>query len=188
MTSIVVFDLEYTAWPGSNERAWSEEWEEPEIIQIGAVRLTDDANMEESGTLDLLVKPEINPRLSDYITALTGISQEQLDEHGVSLINALTTFVEFLSEATYACCYGADNEYMAHNCRIRSLAFPLTEFEFVNVRPPILDHLGPGKAQTTSGELPGAMGFRAMGDAHNALGDSRSIAEALRIMRRAGTF
>ena len=39
----VLFDLEFTAWEGSLERGWSEPWEAREIIQIGAVRVKDDA-------------------------------------------------------------------------------------------------------------------------------------------------
>ena len=34
---VVVFDLEWTAWEGSIQRGWSEDWEHREIVQIGAV-------------------------------------------------------------------------------------------------------------------------------------------------------
>ena len=35
----MVFDLEFTSWPGSNERNWSLPNEDREIIQIGAVKI-----------------------------------------------------------------------------------------------------------------------------------------------------
>ena len=52
---IVVFDLEWTAWPGSFERDWSGPGELREVIQFGTVKaevassLTEIDNFEKAG-------------------------------------------------------------------------------------------------------------------------------------------
>ena len=43
----MVFDLEFTSWPGSNERNWSLPNEDREIIQIGAVKIETTGDMRE---------------------------------------------------------------------------------------------------------------------------------------------
>lgn len=35
----IIFDTEYTAWEGSNERNWSEGWEEKELVKIAAMKV-----------------------------------------------------------------------------------------------------------------------------------------------------
>ena len=92
---IVIFDLEFTAWEGSLERGWSEPWEAREIIQIGAVRVKDDAKLTEVGRLVMLVTPTKNPQLSDYIIALTGIDQDAIDTEGFDFEEALDVFMDF---------------------------------------------------------------------------------------------
>ena len=68
----VIFDLELTSWPGSNERNWSLPDEHREIIQIGAVKIETEGDMQEINTFQILVRSLINPILSDYIIDLTG--------------------------------------------------------------------------------------------------------------------
>ena len=75
---VVIFDLEYTAWEGSLGRDWSLEDEHREIVQIGAVRLEADT-LDELDALECLVRPVMNPVLSDYFAALTGITNADLE-------------------------------------------------------------------------------------------------------------
>ena len=101
---VVVYDLEYTAWEGSLERNWSGPDEEPEIIQIGAILMKFDGN---TWAIDqefvTYVKPLIRPRLSNYITKLTGITQESIDQEGISFGSALALFFEFSTGCTVLC-------------------------------------------------------------------------------------
>ena len=74
---VVIFDLEFTAWEGSMESRWMRPGELTEIVQIGAVKL-DAASLKEVDAFEMLVKPRVNPVLSDYLVSLTGIGNRQL--------------------------------------------------------------------------------------------------------------
>src|SRR5882762_1688961 len=65
--NVVVYDLEYTAWEGSQARGWSGPGEHREVVQIGAVRLDPHRGWAETASLARLVRPRINPRLSAYL-------------------------------------------------------------------------------------------------------------------------
>ncbi|GAB2687768.1 exonuclease domain-containing protein [Aliiglaciecola aliphaticivorans] len=89
----VLFDKEFTAWHGSKQRNWSENWEHRELIQIAAVKIRmtrDSASI--LASFNELIRPTINPQLSDYITNLTGIEQAMIDEMGVDFASALKQF------------------------------------------------------------------------------------------------
>ena len=70
----VAVDLKYTSWEGSLERGWSRPHEHREVVQIGAVRLDAGNGFAEVDALDVLVRPQRNPVLSEYFVALTGIT------------------------------------------------------------------------------------------------------------------
>ena len=74
--TITVFDLEYTAWECSMARHWLEPGQYKEVVQIGAVKL-DGRDLSILGEFDLLVRPRINPMLSPYFEALTGITNDE---------------------------------------------------------------------------------------------------------------
>ena len=76
----VVYDLEFTAWDGSMARKWMGPGEYKEVIQIGAVKVSD--KFEPIETLNLLVRPRLTPVLSDVIQKLTGITDDGLADRG----------------------------------------------------------------------------------------------------------
>jgi inhibitor of KinA sporulation pathway (predicted exonuclease) len=96
--SVVIFDLEFTAWQGSLQSRWTRPGEYTEVVQIGAVKL-DAADLKELDAFEILVKPRINPELSGYFTTLTGITNERLGAYGVDFITAYRAFVEFAGGA-----------------------------------------------------------------------------------------
>lgn len=174
---LVVFDLELTAWPGSAARGWTGPGEYPEIIQIGAVRL--DAGLREADTLDLAVKPRLNPTLSDYITGLTGIAQERIDREGVDIAVALWRLADFADGARMLLCNGGDDAWLRQNARLAGIADPFAAATFGSLsrhfsRAAVRDR------HVVSSDLPSVFGFAAIGRAHDGLGDARAIAEALR--------
>lgn len=83
-SQFVVFDLETT---GLSPRLH-------EIIEIGAIRVTMKASTHK--TLQMLVKP-LRP-IPRNITRLTGISQAMVDSEGVTLGEAITSFVGFIGD------------------------------------------------------------------------------------------
>lgn len=69
--NFILFDIEATCWDGYHSNGIQE------IIELGA--LSYDRFGEENGTFLHLVRPEINPRLSQFCRELTGITQQDVD-------------------------------------------------------------------------------------------------------------
>jgi len=177
----VIFDLEYTAWEGSLERDWQGPNEDPEVIQIGAVKI----HMVESTWIlhqDFVqfVKPHRRSKLSSYIKHLTGITQETIDEHGVSFAYALQSFFDFVPPNASLCANGDDWVILEQNCQINDIENPFKKEQFVNVRPFIADRLSVDKSSDevhsyrlgNNGKLPNTT-------SHDALSDACAIAQAL---------
>jgi inhibitor of KinA sporulation pathway (predicted exonuclease) len=177
--SVVVFDLEYTAWEGSMAARWSRPGEAREVVQIGAVRLDAARGLAETAEFQILVRPRLNPRLSDYFVRLTGITQEMVDCDGQSFAGGLTAFAAFVSDAAAILSNGRDHAVLLENCRINDVPCPLAAERFVDLAPWFLRRLG-GERHVMSSELADCLGLAAAERAHDALGDARSVATALR--------
>ncbi len=176
---IVVFDLEYTAWEGSQARGWLGTGEHREVVQIGAVKLDADLDLAETACLSRLVRPRINTQLSPYLIAMTGITQQQLDALGVSFREALTELIALGPSAVF-CSNGPDGEVLAENCWLAQLP-PLREPErFVDVRSFLSCALQRPSEDIDSCRLTAEFCAGASGRAHDALADARGVAAALR--------
>jgi inhibitor of KinA sporulation pathway (predicted exonuclease) len=176
---LVVFDLEYTAWEGSLERGWSAPGEHREIVQVGAVRLDTLAGWKEVASLSRLVRPRVNPRLSAYLIALTGITQERVDVEGVDLAEALAELIAFGVGAVF-CSNGPDGEVIAENCRLRQVPLTLGPERFIDVRPYLARRLCRPSDEIDSYRLAREFCGTGAGRAHDALADARGVAAALR--------
>lgn len=185
---IIVMDLEWTAWEGAHRRHWSAPGEEMEIVQIGAVRLSDSDGLPETGAFEILVRPRINPRLDPYFVNLTGITQAQLDREGMDLRVALDRFRHFSGDGTEVMGFGDELSIVASNCQLYGMRNPFEGTVCGNVRPLVLTGFKEISEDLDSSDLPIALGFRKPGIAHQALSDSRCVAEALRRLRAAGKF
>lgn len=174
---IVIFDMEWTSWPGSQARDWSGPGEHPEIIQIGAVRL--DADLREIAIFDRLVKPRINPILSDFIIGLTGITQDRIDRDGIDIAEALAQFADFSAGARAMLTNGRDHDIIARNVALSGIANPLASMTFASVSGHFR-HAAHRSTHVVSSTLPAVFGFETSGRAHDGLADARAIAEALR--------
>ncbi len=89
----IIFDTEFTSWKGCNENGWVD-WQKQELVQIGALKVAA-GSLEVVDKLDLLIKPTINPILSDYFAELTGITNEQVQEKGLAFSEAYSEFYDF---------------------------------------------------------------------------------------------
>lgn len=176
---VVVYDLEYTAWPGSLATGWSRPGEYMEVVQLGAVRLDAGAGLEECGSLRLLVRPRINPDLSDYFTNLTGITQVELDRDGVSFPEMLDAFTSFCDGAGPILANGTDEDVLIENCALNHL--PPPGLAFIDISPWLGAALGV-QGHVVSGTLTGRLDLPAVGRAHDGLADARAIAAALRFL------
>ena len=184
--TVILCDLEYTAWEGSHARRWSEDWEHREIIQIAAIRVTANEEVVESGVFDVLVKPRHNPILSPYIIELTGIEQAMLDAQGVSFPEALAAFYDFCKQGHNPLfCYGDDPGVFAENCTLNGVELPAFRAGIHDIRT-VFEGAGIDTRRYTSGTVHQAAGAAFEPAAHNALNDVRSMAVTLRELIRQG--
>ena len=180
----VVFDLEFTSWPGSNERNWSLPNEDREIIQIGAVKIETTGDMREVDSFQILVRPLKNPILSDYIVNLTEITQEKVEKEGILFPLALSRFINFIGEHPIDILFnGGDKEVIEENCQIHNIPFLSIFKKSTDLKIYFSEVLGISRKNCTSGMLPELFGLNNHEKQHDALGDARSILQALRYLR-----
>ena len=117
----VIYDLEYTTWSGAHERKWSGKDEYREIIRIGAISIDLDS-LQEIEALDLIVKPSVNPILSDYCVKVTDITDEQIRADGIELHEALHKFASFVGKRKIFS-YGYDIMVILENLWLNNIAF-----------------------------------------------------------------
>jgi inhibitor of KinA sporulation pathway (predicted exonuclease) len=174
-TYAVIYDLEFTAWEGSMQSRWSRPREYPEIVQIGAVKV-DAESLKSAGEFEILVRPRVNPVLSEYLIALTGITNEMLREKGVDFITAFRAFVDFVGGArTFA--FGRDDLVLAENLKLYGFG-ALSVPPYTNANPWFKEN-GidlTGRHACDTGELAGVP-FE--GRKHTALADAKSVAAGI---------
>lgn len=176
---IVVFDLEFTAWEGSQARRWTGPGEYMEIVQFGATRLDAAYDLAEGRAWRQLVRPTRNPVLSDYFIDLTGIAQDHLDAEGVSFAEALDCFAAFVDGAGLVLCNGHDAAIVRENCRLNDLETPSFLAGCRNVGPALAREAGGSGGHVASSALPDAFPGVPRLHAHDALDDARMVAAAV---------
>jgi inhibitor of KinA sporulation pathway (predicted exonuclease) len=176
---VVLLDTEFTAWAGSMDRGWSGPGEYKEIVQIGAVAV-DAATLMEVGAFEVLVKPVKNPVLSDYLVALTHITNERLMREAVDLPAALARFLSFASDRPLHS-YGRDDRIIAGNAALIGRPKLWPDRTATDLKEWLM-RVGVPLAGVHSGELAAHVGSKAQGVVHDALADSRSLAEAVRYL------
>lgn len=184
VTALVVYDLEYTAWEGSAARAWSGPNEFPEVVQIGAVKISG-PQRRETAAFTCLVRPRFHPELSDYFVTLTGISQADVDIEGIEFPEAFRRFIDFAAGLPLVA-FGNDWEVLARNCARHRIPPSAGGARPIDLRGELCRRLGLDPRRVTSGELPGLLGLAKSGRAHDALADARSVASALRTLPTPG--
>jgi inhibitor of KinA sporulation pathway (predicted exonuclease) len=175
----VIFDLEFTAWEGSMKARWTRPGELTEVVQIGAVKL-DAVSLKEVDAFEMLVKPRVNPILSDYLVALTGIDNTQLATRGVDFITAYRAFLDFTA-ANDAWAHGRDDLILAGNLNLYGWEHALALVPYTNAIPWFtaqgIDLKG--KRACDVAEAAGAI-FE--GRKHDALADARGVAAGFAAM------
>ena len=176
--AVVIWDTEFTAWPGSQERGWTRPGEHRELVQIGAIALDSTRAFEELATFERIIQPKINPRLSRYFIDLTGITQERVDREGVPFPLALDAFAAFVNCWTGVIgSFGRDDAVLDENCALHGMALPVARHRFRDLRPALEAAIG--KKGMMSSELPRFVGLPLAKQAHDALGDARAIGSVL---------
>jgi inhibitor of KinA sporulation pathway (predicted exonuclease) len=180
----LVTDTEYTTWEGALESGWAGPGQHREIFQLGAV-LTDSA-FREIESVVILVRPKINPMLSDFAQRLTGVSQIQLEQYGISFPEALQKFAVLAAKASSIICMSGDSGVFRENCQLNQVAFPFAQ-DFHQLRP-LLERQRVDLTQFSSGDLHKLTPTPLTGQTHDALHDCRSMATWLHHAKAQGIF
>ena len=117
----ILVDLEFTAWEDSLRTSWASETQFREIVNIGAVRACiDTGTIKILDKFDVIVTPKINPKVSEYFIALTGINNEEISK-GISFEDALGRLVSFIGNTKYLYANGSDYSVLVENMMINLL-------------------------------------------------------------------
>ena len=105
----IVLDMEWNQpWPGSpSSRKVLPVQIRGEIIQLGAVRITEDQTVADE--FQQLVMPKYYRRLNRRVSKLTGIKEEQLRTEGVSFCTAMERFRKWCGEDIIFLTWGFDD-------------------------------------------------------------------------------
>lgn len=175
----VIWDTEITSWKGSLERGWSGPNEYKELIQVGAARVTVDS-LDLLEARDWIIKPSKNPKLSNYITKLTGISQERVDREGITFAEFLNEFTEWIGKRPMYS-NGGDEKELKINCELNTLAYPLQDEQCFDIYNVFAQY---GLNIPTSGRAMEAFDKEVTRRPHDALNDSLNLLDGLRELSR----
>ena len=181
----IVFDTEFTAWQGSMDRRWSGPGEHREIVQIGGVSI-DVETLAETASFSTLIKPVMNPVLSDYLVALTRITNERLAAEGVEFAAGVTAFLRFVAGRRLFC-FGRDDKVIAANAKLLGVREIWPSAAVACDLKDWLLKVGIPLTGIHSGALAQHVGGVSQGVGHDALVDSRSLAAAIRYLVARGS-
>jgi len=104
----IVLDMEWNqAWPGSYASRRVPEKFRGEIIQIGAVRVTDRQIVGDE--FQVLIKPKVFRKLNKKVSSLTGIKDAQLAEFGIPFPEAMEQFRDWCGDDCVFLTWGFDD-------------------------------------------------------------------------------
>lgn len=181
-TEVVIFDTEFTTWEGAMQRNWSGENEHRELVQIAAQKI----NLHTAEVLrsfEVLVKPQINPELSEYFVELTHITQAQIETSGIIFAEAYQLFMDWAGGVkkysfSQTLDSASDMGVLQENIALYSLPLSLDEAEFGTVTG-VFQAVGIDTTQYNSGRLYQAFDLDLSGHQHNAMHDVDSIVASL---------
>lgn len=150
--TFIIYDTEFTAWSGSQERNWDLPNEYRELVAIGALKVRKENNnyvIEDS--LKILFIPKINNILSDYFINLTSITNDEINKYGYDYQDGMKLFLEFCGDLDrYS--YGNDYNIFEENYNLYKLKNNLKENKFKDIRP-YFDNFNINTNNYTSGSI-----------------------------------
>ena len=168
----IVLDMEWNQpWPGSpSSRKVLPVQIRGEIIQIGAVRVTEDQQVADE--FQVMVKPKYYRHLNRRVSKLTGIKESRLKEEGVSFAYAMEQFRAWCGEDIVFLTWGFDDiGILRENLQLHGLETDWTE-KWYNAQL-IFNALTDGStAQKALKTAMAEFGIEATRPAHDALGDA----------------
>ena len=168
----IVMDMEWNQpWPGSpSSKKVLPVQIRGEIIQIGAVRVTEDQQVTDE--FQILIKPKYYRHLNRRVSKLTGIKENQLREEGVPFPEAIEAFRSWCGEDIIFLTWGFDDiGILRENLMLFNLDTSFTErwYNAQMIFNAQTDGSTSQKALKTAMEM---FEIEATRPAHDALGDA----------------
>ena len=168
----IVLDMEWNQpWPGSpSSKKVLPVTIRGEIIQIGAVRVTQDREVADE--FQVMVRPKYYRRLNRRVSKLTGIKESRLRDEGISFPDAMEQFRTWCGEDVIFLTWGFDDiTILRENLRLFGLPEDWTDrwFNAQMIFNAQTDGSSSQKALKTAMEI---FGIEATRPAHDALGDA----------------
>ena len=168
----IVLDMEWNQpWPGSpSSRKALPVQIRGEIIQIGAVRVTEDQQVADE--FQVMVKPKYYRHLNRRVSKLTGIKESRLKEEGVSFAYAMEQFRAWCGEDIVFLTWGFDDiGILRENLQLHGLETDWTG-KWYNAQMIFNAQTDGSTAQKALKTAMAEFGIEATRPAHDALGDA----------------
>ena len=168
----IVLDMEWNQpWPGSpSSRKVLPVAIRGEIIQIGAVRVTED--QEVADEFQVLIKPKYYRHLNRRVSKLTGIKESRLKDEGVSFPDAMAAFREWCGEDIIFLTWGFDDiGILKENLRLFGLEEGWTD-RWYNAQMIFNAQTDGSTSQKALSKALEIFGIEPSRPAHDALGDA----------------
>ena len=163
-------------------RRWMGPGEYKEVIQIGAVKVASDFSVLDR--FEVLVRPRVNPEISAYIAALTGITQDMLAARGVDFADAYGQFVRFAGPLPVIS-FGRDDLVLRDNLRLCGLNAAPPMPLCVDIRRWLMDNGIDVRGMHACDVGPKA-GVPFEGQTHDGLCDALSVAAGIQALMARG--
>ena len=168
----IVLDMEWNQpWPGSpSSRKVLPVQIRGEIIQLGAVRVTEDQQVADE--FQVMVKPKYYRHLNRRVSKLTGIKESRLKEEGVSFPYAMEQFRSWCGEDIVFLTWGFDDiGILRENLQLHGLDSDWTG-KWYNAQMIFNAQTDGSTAQKALKTAMAEFGIEATRPAHDALGDA----------------
>jgi len=168
----IVLDMEWNQpWPGSpSSKKVLPVHIRGEIIQIGAVRVTED--QEVTDEFQIMIKPKYYRHLNRRVSKLTGIKESRLKEEGVPFDYAMEQFRAWCGEDIVFLTWGFDDiGILKENLLLHGLETDWTE-KWYNAQMIFNAQTDGSTAQKALKTAMEVFGIEATRPAHDALGDA----------------
>ena len=173
----IVLDMEWNQpWPGSpSSRKVLPVQIRGEIIQIGAVRMTEDQQVTDE--FQIMIKPKYYRHLNRRVSKLTGIKESRLKEEGVPFAYAMEQFREWCGEDIVFLTWGFDDiGILRENLQLHGLPIDWTG-RWYNAQMMFNAQTDGSTAQKALKTAMEIFGIEATRPAHDALGDAYHTAQ-----------
>ncbi|XP_043575937.1 3'-5' exoribonuclease 1 isoform X2 [Chiloscyllium plagiosum] len=162
-----------------------------EIIEF-PIALVNTRTLEIEDTFQEYVKPELKPKLTEFCTKLTGITQDMVDKAG-SFPDVLQQVVNWMREKELGtkCRYAVltdgswdMSKFLNVQCHLSSIEYPQFAKKWINIRKSYGNFYKVPRTQTKLASMLEKLGMKYEGRPHSGLDDSRNIARiAIRMLQ-----